>query len=578
MNIFVYSIVFCNGVCWLMQVLEVEGVYMLFGYLGGIIMLFYDVLVDFGLKYILVCYEQGVVLVVNGYVCVSGQVGVCVVMFGLGVFNLVIGIVDVMLDLVLMVCIIGQVVMLLLGIDVFQELDVFGLILLIVKYSWLVCWVEDLLQVVCDVFWIVCEGCFGLVLIDLLKDVQVVDVLYLFVYVLVIVLVLLVLQVDVIVQVIVVIVLVEKLVIYVGGGVVLGDVVEDFCVFVDVIVIFIVLILCGLGVLLLQYLYYLGMLGMYGICVVNMVVQESDLLVVVGVCFDDCVIGKLNEFVLFVWVVYIDVDVYEIFKLCIVDVVVFGNVGIVMCVLIVVLIVFVLVQEVWCWCCVGYCECFVLCYDVFGRYIYVLVLLKWLSELVLVDVIIVCDVGQYQMWVVQYCCFNYLCNYLISGVLGMMGFGLLVVMGVQFVCFDCIVVLVLGDGSFMMNVQELVIIGCCCLLVKIVLLDNSLLGMVCQWQELFFVEWYSEIDLFDNFDFVVLVQVFGILVMCIDVCDDVEGGLVVLLVQLGLVLLYVVIDVCVNVWLLVLFNNVNSMMLESNLVYQIQEIFNVILV
>lgn len=159
-----------------------------------------------------------------------------------------------------------------------------------------------------------------------------------------------------------------------------------------------------------------------------------------------------------------------------------------------------------------------------------------------------------------------------------MGFGLLVVMGVQFVCLDCIVVLVFGDGSFMMNVQELVIIVCCCLLVKIVLLDNSLLGMVCQWQELFFVECYSEIDLFDNLDFVVLVQVFGIVVICIDYCDDVEGGLVVLLVEFGLVLLYVVIDVCVNVWLLVLLNIVNSMMLESNFVYVCQEVFNVLLV
>lgn len=366
MNFFIYCSVLFNGVCWLIQVLEVEGVCMLFGYFGGIIMLFYDVLVDLLLKYILVCYEQGVVLVVNGFVCVSNQVGVCVVIFGLGVLNLVIGIVDVMLDLVLMVCIIGQVGMLLLGIDVFQELDVFGLMMLIVKYSWLVCSVDDLLCVVVDVFWIVCEGCFGLVLIDLFKDVQLVDVSYLLVYVFSSVELLLVLVEVVMVEVIVVLVVVEKLVVYVGGGIVLGDVVQDLCDFVEVSVIFIVMMLCGLGVLLVSYLQLLGMLGMYGICVVNMVVQESDLLLVLGVCFDDCVIGKLVEFVLFVCVVYIDVDVYEIFKLCSVDVVVFGNVGYVICVLCVVFFFFKVYQEVWCKCCVQYCDCFVVCYDVLG--------------------------------------------------------------------------------------------------------------------------------------------------------------------------------------------------------------------
>ncbi|PSD30216.1 acetolactate synthase 2 catalytic subunit, partial [Stenotrophomonas maltophilia] len=164
-----------NGARWLTQALEAEGVRTLFGYPGGTIMPFYDALVDSSLKHILVRHEQGAALAANGFARASNQVGVCVATSGPGASNLVTGIADAMLDSVPMVCITGQVGTPLLGTDAFQELDVFGLTMPIVKHSWLVRSVDDLPRVVADAFRIAREGRPGPVLIDLPKDVQLAD-------------------------------------------------------------------------------------------------------------------------------------------------------------------------------------------------------------------------------------------------------------------------------------------------------------------------------------------------------------------------------------------------------------------
>ncbi|WP_267119645.1 thiamine pyrophosphate-binding protein, partial [Xanthomonas sacchari] len=161
-----------NGARWLTQALEAEGVDTLFGYPGGTIMPFYDALVDSQLKHILVRHEQGAALAANGYARASGRVGVCVATSGPGASNLVTGIADAMLDSVPMICLTGQVATPLLGTDAFQELDVFGLTLPIVKHSFLVRHVDDLPQVLRDAFRIAREGRPGPVLIDLPKDVQ----------------------------------------------------------------------------------------------------------------------------------------------------------------------------------------------------------------------------------------------------------------------------------------------------------------------------------------------------------------------------------------------------------------------
>ena len=549
-----------NGARWLAHALETEGVDTLFGYPGGTIMPFYDALVDSRLKHILVRHEQGAALAANGYARASGKVGVCVATSGPGASNLATGIADAMLDSVPMVCLTGQVATTLMGTDAFQELDVFGLTLPIVKHSFIVRRVDDLPQVVADAFRIAREGRPGPVLIDLPKDVQMADASHLPDHVPA--------SVDPLpapddaklADALAAIAGAEKPLIYGGGGIGIADAVEAFRQFVDATKIPTVLTLRGLGALPASHPHYLGMLGMHGTRAANMATQECDLLIVVGARFDDRATGKLAEFAPFARVLHIDADAYEIGKLRTADIAVPGDVA----TSLKALTAARSTCDAWRTRCLGHRERFGFRYDAPGSDIYAPGLLKRLSEVAPDDAIIACDVGQHQMWVAQHCGFAHPRNHLTSGALGTMGFGLPAAMGAQFACPDRTVVLVNGDGGFMMNVQELATIARCKLPVKIVLIDNSALGMVRQWQELFFAERYSEIDLSDNPDFAALARVFGIPARHISRRDEVEDGLADLLAQPGPALLHVTIDIKANVWPLVPPNHANSSMLDAN--------------
>jgi len=549
-----------NGARWLTQALEAEGVDTLFGYPGGTIMPFYDALVDSSLKHILVRHEQGAALAANGYARASGKVGVCVATSGPGASNLVTGIADAMLDSVPMVCLTGQVATPLLGTDAFQELDVFGLTLPIVKHSFLVRRVEDLPQVVSEAFRIAREGRPGPVLIDLPKDVQLADASALPAHVPAAVAPPPAPEPARLAEALAAIAGAERPVVYAGGGIALADAVEAFRHFVESARLPTVMTLRGLGALPPQHPQSLGMLGMHGTRAANMAVQECDLLVVVGARFDDRATGKLSEFAPFARVIHLDADAYEISKLRTADIAIPGDVATGLKALAAARST----CEDWRRRCSGNRERFGARYDAPGQDIYAPALLKRLSEVAPADTIIACDVGQHQMWVAQHCRFQHPRNHLTSGALGTMGFGLPAAMGAQFACPDRTVVLVSGDGSFMMNVQELVTIARCRLPVKIVLLDNSSLGMVRQWQELFFAERYSEIDLSDNPDFAALAQVFGIPATRITARDQVDDALAALIAQPGPGLLHVAIDARANVWPLVPPNNANSTMLDSN--------------
>ena len=549
-----------NGARWLTQALEAEGVDTLFGYPGGTIMPFYDALVDSGLKHILVRHEQGAALAANGYARASGRVGVCVATSGPGASNLVTGIADAMLDSVPMVCLTGQVATHLMGTDAFQELDVFGLTLPIVKHSYIVRRVEDLPEVVREAFRIAREGRPGPVLIDLPKDVQMADASHLPDHVPA--------SVDPLpspedaklADALAAIASAEKPVIYGGGGIGIADAVEVFRQFVDATKIPTVLTLRGLGALPANHPHYLGMLGMHGTRAANMAVQECDLLIVIGARFDDRATGKLAEFAPFARVLHVDADAYEIGKLRTANIAVPGDVTTSLRTLAAARST----CEDWRKRCAANRERFGFRYDAPGTDIYAPGLLKRLSEVAPADAIIACDVGQHQMWVAQHCKFTHPRNHLTSGALGTMGFGLPAAMGAQFACPDRTVILVNGDGGFMMNVQELATIARCKLPVKIVLIDNSALGMVRQWQELFFAERYSEIDLSDNPDFAALARVFGIPAHHISQRDEVEGALADLLAKPGPALLHVTIDIKANVWPLVPPNHANSSMLDAN--------------
>ncbi len=554
-----------NGAAWVAHALEAEGVDTIFGYPGGAIMPFYDALVDSGLKHVLVRHEQGAALAANGYARASGKVGVCVATSGPGASNLVTGIADGLLDSVPMVCITGQVATPLLGTDAFQELDVFGMTLPIVKHSFLVRKVDDLPHVLAEAFRLAREGRPGPVLIDLPKDVQVGSAAHLPAHV----------PAEVarepapadaaLAEAIAAIACAEKPVVYGGGGIALGEAVEEFRQFVEATRIPTVLTLRGLGALPGNHPHFLGMLGMHGTRAANIAVQESDLLVVVGARFDDRATGKLAEFAPFARVIHLDADAYEISKLRTADIALPGDVAAGLRTLAsgARKATANRAQDEWRMRCAKNRERHAARYDAPGQDIYAPALLKRVSELV-PDAVIACDVGQHQMWVAQHCRFSHPRNHLTSGALGTMGFGLPAAMGAQFACPERPVVLVSGDGSFMMNVQELVTVARCKLPVKMILLDNSSLGMVRQWQELFFDKRYSEIDLSDNPDFAALARVCGIPATRIEKRAEVDDALAALLASPGPGLLHVAIDARANVWPLVPPNTANSTMLESN--------------
>lgn len=257
---------------------------------------------------------------------------------------------------------------------------------------------------------------------------------------------------------------------------------------------------------------------MYGMVVVVVVLQCSDLLIVLGICFDDWVIGKFDLFVLEVKVIYVDIDLVEIGKNCYVDVFIVGDVKVVIIELIVMLCyyyIFGIIEMVDWWVYLnGVCKIYLLSYGLQsdGSLSLEYVIEKF-GEIVGLDVVFVVGVGQYQMWVVQFIRYEKLCSWLNFGGLGIMGFVILVVMGVKIVFFGIEVWVIDGDGCFQMINQELVICVVEGILVKVVLINNGNLGMVWQWQSLFYVEWYLQIDLviylYCIFDFVKLVEVLG---------------------------------------------------------------------
>ena len=558
-----------NGARWLAQALVAEGVDTLFGYPGGTIMPFYDALHGTpALKHVLVRHEQGAAFAANGYARASGRVGVCVATSGPGASNLVTGIADAMLDSVPMVVLTGQVPTTLMGTDAFQELDVFAMTLPMVKHSFIARRVDDLPMMVAEAFRIARSGRPGPVLIDLPKDVQMADAAHLPAHVP--------LPVDAVEQpkdvsfheALALISQAQRPVLYGGGGIALGDALQDFRTFVDATQIPTVLTLKGLGALPTKHPLNLGMLGMHGSRAANLAVQESDLLIVVGARFDDRATGKLAEFAPHARVVHMDLDACEIGKLRSADAGVRGDLRTTLTKLTLPCAAHLhgrngAARKAWRAQCQQRAQQHAARYDAPGKSVYAPALLKRLSELA-PDAVVACDVGQHQMWVAQHWRMDHPRKHLTSGALGAMGFGIPAAMGAQEADRGKQVICVSGDGSILMNIQELATLRRYDLPVKIVLLDNQALGMVRQWQELFFDKRYSEIDLSDNPDFVAVARAFGIEAMHIERADEIDGALRALLDAKGPALLHVAIDTAANVWPLVPPNRSNSEMLDGD--------------
>ena len=545
-----------NGAQFLVQALKKQGVTQVFGYPGGAIMPVYDALYDGGLAHQLCRHEQGAALAAVGYARASGQVGVCIATSGPGATNLVTGLAEALLDSVPLVAISGQVACAAVGTDAFQEVDVLGMSLSCTKHSFMVTDPADLGRVLAEAFAIATEGRPGPVLIDFPKDVQLAAVptqspLF---------------AVEEpeplnpaeLTLARTLLAAAERPVLYVGGGVGMANAEQQLRDFAAVTGMPAVTTLKGIGALDPDSPVYLGMLGMHGTKAANYAVQQCDLLVVVGARFDDRVTGKLEEFAPEARVIHLDVDAAEFGKRRAADVGITTDLKRVLPALAMALAI-----DPWREHCAAMAREYAFRYDHPGQPIYAPALLKQLSALLPETSVVACDVGQHQMWVAQHMRFTSPRNHLSSAGLGTMGFGLPAAIGAKMSRPDDEVVLVSGDGSFMMNVQELGTIRRAQLKVKMVLLDNQRLGMVRQWQELFFDGRYSETILSDNPDFIALAAAFGIPGETITCKEQIAPALDRLLASESAYLLHVAISEEENVWPLVPPGVANHQMMEQ---------------
>ena len=540
----------------LTKLLENEGTEVVFGYPGGAIMPVYDALLDSKLRHVFVRHEQAAVFAADGYARATGNVGVCIATSGPGATNLITGIANAYLDSVPVVAITGQVSTTLMGTDAFQEVDIVGMTLPVVKHSFLVRHAEDLPQTINDAFRLARSGRPGPVLIDLPKDVasttgefrqaeessvvipspdpEAINS-----------------ALDLIQRC-------SKPVIYAGGGIGIGGAVAEFRRFVETTGIPVVTTLKGLGVLPYDHDLFLGLVGMHGSKAANMAVQDSDLLLCIGARFDDRATGKLSEFAPHAKVIHLDVDSAEVGKLRRPEVRLVGELTRSL-----EAISFPINVTEWRNKCLSDKAHNPRTHNVSNNRVDAPRFLQQLSQAVDDPFIVTCDVGQHQMWVAQHFGFSRPDQHLTSGGLGAMGYGLPAAIGAQIGRPSARVINISGDGSIMMNLQELATVARYKLPLRIVLLDNQALGLVRQWQELFFDRRYSEVDLSDNPDFVRVAESFGIPAFSVKQSDDISPAIERIVNGQGPMLAHVEIDQEANVWPLVPPNKSNANMLEG---------------
>ncbi|WP_445611339.1 acetolactate synthase 2 catalytic subunit [Hafnia alvei] len=545
-----------NGAQWVVQALRAQGVDKVFGYPGGAIMPVYDALYDGGVEHLLCRHEQGAVIAAIGYARATGKPGVCIATSGPGATNLITGLADAMLDSVPVVAITGQVGSALIGTDAFQEIDVLGLSLACTKHSFLVESLDALPGIMAEAFAVAMGGRPGPVLIDIPKDIQLAEG-ELAAHLSAVAEVMPACETG-LMQARELLAQAKKPMLYAGGGVGMALAVPALREFVNATGIPTVVTLKGLGAPDANHPCYLGMLGMHGTKAANLAVQQCDLLIAVGARFDDRVTGKLNAFAPHAKVIHMDIDPAEMSKLRQAHVELCGDLNIMLPALSQPLsigewqydVISLKAEHPW-------------RYDHPGQAIYAPLFLKQLSDRKPASAVVTTDVGQHQMWTAQHMQFTRPENFITSSGLGTMGFGIPAAVGAQMARPDDMVICVSGDGSFMMNVQELGTIKRKKLPVKIVLLDNQRLGMVRQWQQLFFDGRYSETNLSDNPDFLMLASAFGIAGQRITRKDQVDAALDALLNSEGPYLLHVSIDELENVWPLVPPGAGNESMMEK---------------
>ena len=545
-----------NGAHFVVKALQQQGVKQVFGYPGGAIMPVYDALYDCGVDHLLCRHEQGAAMAAIGYARSTGGVGVCIATSGPGATNLITGLADALLDSVPIVAITGQVASPLIGTDAFQEVDVLGMSLSCTKHSFMVQRAEDLGSVIAQAFEVARSGRPGPVLVDIPKDIQLAAIEHACITHEVT-------EPDApeltdIAAARELLSQAKKPLLYVGGGVTLAHAEAELRDFLAKTKMPSMTTLKGIGTIAPDQYAFLGMVGMHGTKAANFAVQEADLLVVAGARFDDRVTGKLDEFAVHAKVIHLDIDAAELGKLRKADVAIAADLKQVLPQLAMPLEI-----DEWQQHTIAMKQEFKWRYDHPGEAIYAPLLLKQFSDMAPKNTVVACDVGQHQMWVAQHIEFDSPRDHLSSSGLGTMGFGVPAAVGAQVARPHDTVVAVSGDGSFMMNVQELGTIKRRKLPVKILLIDNQRLGMVRQWQQLFFEGRYSETILTDNPDFVALAAAFDIPGETIVVKEQVQPALERMLSSKGAYILHVAISEEENVWPLVPPGAANDKMMEE---------------
>ncbi|MBI5103557.1 MAG: biosynthetic-type acetolactate synthase large subunit [Solirubrobacterales bacterium] len=498
-----------------MECLKAEGVDVVFGYPGGANLPTYDAFVDAGIHHVLVRHEAGGGHAAAGYAKATGKVGVALGTSGPGATNLVTPIMDAMMDSVPVVFLTGQVRTELLGTDGFQEADILGITMPAVKHSWMIQHPLEIPRVIHEAFHVARTGRPGPVVVDIPMDLSRADIPYEPVT-------------DVrlpgyqpttegnvkqIRQAAKALAAARRPVIYAGGGVISAGAAEELTEFATSDRFPVTCTLNGLGGFPAPHEQWLGMLGMHGTRAANYAMDEADLICAIGARFDDRITGKLSEFAPRAKFIHIDIDPAEISKNVPAHIPIVGDAKNVLT---------KLVNEYravgadparleeWWQRIHEWQERHPLRYDDSeDGEIKPQRVVEALYEVTGGDAIVSTDVGQHQMWAAQYFHFDKPRKWLTSGGLGTMGFGLPAAMGAQVGCKDETVICITGDGSVQMNMQEMATCAQEGIPIKVFILNNGYLGMVRQWQQLFWDRRYSHVDMGQYPDFVKLAEAYG---------------------------------------------------------------------
>ena len=520
-----------TGAQIMMKVLKEEGVETIFGFPGGVVIDLFDELARTDIRRVLVRHEQGAVHAADGYARASGKTGVCLVTSGPGATNTVTGIATAYMDSIPMVVFTGQVPTQLIGNDAFQEVDIVGITRPCTKHNYLVQSTKEFPRIIKEAFYLARSGRPGPVLVDIPKDVtkEIVD------YTPIKEIRLksynptynpnmkqLRKAIDLIKEA-------QRPMIFAGGGIILSGAAAELTEFARKTQIPVTASLMGLGAFPGTDPLWLGMIGMHGTYRANMSTGACDLIVSIGVRFDDRVTGKTDAFASQAKIVHIDIDPTSIRKNVPVTIPIVGD-------------------------CKTSLRHLNELIDEAGLEDIAAKRKKWLAqieewkstkplaykqqdtikpqfvvekiyELTKGEAIITTEVGQNQMWAAQYYHFNQPNHFITSGGLGTMGFGLPAAIGAQMACPDKLVIDIAGDGSIQMNIQEMATAVQCCLPVKVAILNNAYLGMVRQWQELFYDKRYVCTDMDCAPDFVKLAEAFGAVGLRASKPEEVEAVL-----------------------------------------------------